>query len=169
MQREKQHDENWICYCLNSGLICKVSAGNENAFQTTSYLSALSSREHLLLPLVLGLRRWAQVCFQLRPWPVAHISKASSKEFFVFFNMLFLLVFLDLCDRPCRGRWAATVCLRPHGYLLLTAAQRVSFAYLPERGVFFSFISAWNKIYDISIGCFVSCFQLKLIQSSVFL
>lgn len=92
---------------------------------------------------------------------------------FVFFNMLFLLVFLDLCDRPCRGRWAATVCLRPHGYLLLTAAQRVSFAYLPERGVFFlfffSFISAWNKIYDISIGCFVSCFQLKLIQSSVFL
>ncbi|TKS78387.1 Terminal uridylyltransferase 4 [Collichthys lucidus] len=44
------------------GLICKVSAGNENAFQTTSYLSALSSREHLLLPLVLGLRRWAQIC-----------------------------------------------------------------------------------------------------------
>lgn len=48
---------------LNSGLICKVSASNENAFQTTSYLSALASREHLLLPLVLGLRRWAQVCF----------------------------------------------------------------------------------------------------------
>ncbi|KAI3372656.1 hypothetical protein L3Q82_023126 [Scortum barcoo] len=47
---------------LNSGLICKVSAGNENAFQTTSYLSALSSREPVLLPLVLGLRRWAQIC-----------------------------------------------------------------------------------------------------------
>uniref|UniRef100_A0A8D0A2K8 Terminal uridylyl transferase 7 n=1 Tax=Sander lucioperca TaxID=283035 RepID=A0A8D0A2K8_SANLU len=44
------------------GLMCKVSAGNENAFQTTSYLSALSSREDLLLPLVLGLRRWAQIC-----------------------------------------------------------------------------------------------------------
>ncbi|XP_045890712.1 terminal uridylyltransferase 7 [Micropterus dolomieu] len=51
-----------ICKEEKSGLICKVSAGNENAFQTTSYLSALSSREHLLLPLVLGLRRWAQIC-----------------------------------------------------------------------------------------------------------
>uniref|UniRef100_A0A8C2ZYU8 CCHC-type domain-containing protein n=1 Tax=Cyclopterus lumpus TaxID=8103 RepID=A0A8C2ZYU8_CYCLU len=38
-----------------------LSAGNENAFQTTSYLSALSGREDLLLPLVLGLRRWAQI------------------------------------------------------------------------------------------------------------
>lgn len=46
----------------DSGLICKVSAGNENAFQTTGYLAALSSREPVLLPLVLGLRRWAQVC-----------------------------------------------------------------------------------------------------------
>ncbi|XP_070820405.1 terminal uridylyltransferase 7 [Chaetodon trifascialis] len=51
-----------ICKEKNSGLICKVSAGNENAFQTTSYLSALSNREPLLLPLVLGLRRWAQIC-----------------------------------------------------------------------------------------------------------
>jgi len=38
-----------------------VSAGNENAFQTTSYLAALSAREDLLLPLVFGLRRWAQI------------------------------------------------------------------------------------------------------------
>lgn len=53
---------------LLSGLICKVSAGNEMAFQTTSYLSALSSREHLLLPLVLGLRRWAQVRFHVSCW-----------------------------------------------------------------------------------------------------
>lgn len=51
-----------ICKEKNSGLVCKVSAGNENAFQTTSYLSALSNREPLLLPLVLGLRRWAQIC-----------------------------------------------------------------------------------------------------------
>uniref|UniRef100_A0A3Q3PZ88 polynucleotide adenylyltransferase n=1 Tax=Monopterus albus TaxID=43700 RepID=A0A3Q3PZ88_MONAL len=51
-----------ICKEKKSGLICKVSAGNENAFQTTTYLSALASREHLLLPLVLGLRRWAQIC-----------------------------------------------------------------------------------------------------------
>ncbi|KAM9359903.1 terminal uridylyltransferase 7 [Symphorus nematophorus] len=51
-----------ICKEKNSGLVCKVSAGNENAFQTTSFLCALSSREHLLLPLVLGLRHWAQIC-----------------------------------------------------------------------------------------------------------
>ncbi|XP_032371984.1 terminal uridylyltransferase 7 [Etheostoma spectabile] len=51
-----------ICKEKESGLMCKVSAGNENAFQTTSYLSALSSQEALLLPLVLGLRRWAQIC-----------------------------------------------------------------------------------------------------------
>ncbi|XP_019954729.2 terminal uridylyltransferase 7 [Paralichthys olivaceus] len=50
-----------ICKERKSGLTCKVSAGNENAFQTTSYLSALANREHLLLPLVLGLRRWAQI------------------------------------------------------------------------------------------------------------
>uniref|UniRef100_A0A4W6BQR3 Terminal uridylyl transferase 7 n=1 Tax=Lates calcarifer TaxID=8187 RepID=A0A4W6BQR3_LATCA len=51
-----------ICKEKRSGLICKVSAGNENAFQTTSYLSALANQEHLLHPLVLCLRRWAQIC-----------------------------------------------------------------------------------------------------------
>ncbi|XP_067377388.1 terminal uridylyltransferase 7 isoform X2 [Channa argus] len=51
-----------ICKDKKSGLICKVSAGNENAFQTTSYLSALASQEPLLHPLVLCLRRWAQIC-----------------------------------------------------------------------------------------------------------
>uniref|UniRef100_A0A3B5AS76 polynucleotide adenylyltransferase n=1 Tax=Stegastes partitus TaxID=144197 RepID=A0A3B5AS76_9TELE len=51
-----------ICKEKKSGLICKVSAGNENAFQTTSYLSAIASREPLLLPLVLSFRRWAQIC-----------------------------------------------------------------------------------------------------------
>lgn len=54
------------CNFLHSGLICKVSAGNEMAFQTTSFLSALSSQEHLLLPLVLGLRHWAKVCLLQR-------------------------------------------------------------------------------------------------------
>ncbi|XP_024131368.1 terminal uridylyltransferase 7 isoform X2 [Oryzias melastigma] len=51
-----------ICKEKKSGLICKVSAGNENAVQTTCYLLALSSREPVLLPLVLGLRRWARIC-----------------------------------------------------------------------------------------------------------
>ncbi|XP_054895394.1 terminal uridylyltransferase 4 [Poeciliopsis prolifica] len=56
-----------ICKERKSGFICKVSAGNENAFQTTSYLSALANMEHLLLPLVLGLRHWAQICEIDRP------------------------------------------------------------------------------------------------------
>uniref|UniRef100_A0A3Q2CX27 polynucleotide adenylyltransferase n=1 Tax=Cyprinodon variegatus TaxID=28743 RepID=A0A3Q2CX27_CYPVA len=56
-----------ICKERKSGLICKVSAGNENAFQTSSYLSALGKMNHLLLPLVLGLRRWAQLCEIDRP------------------------------------------------------------------------------------------------------
>ncbi|XP_014856072.1 PREDICTED: terminal uridylyltransferase 7 [Poecilia mexicana] len=56
-----------ICKERKSGLICKVSAGNENAFQTTSYLSALANMERLLLPLVLGLRHWAQICEIDRP------------------------------------------------------------------------------------------------------
>uniref|UniRef100_A0A3Q2ZV19 polynucleotide adenylyltransferase n=1 Tax=Kryptolebias marmoratus TaxID=37003 RepID=A0A3Q2ZV19_KRYMA len=51
-----------ICKDKDSGLICKMSAGNENAFQTTSYLSALASRERLLHPLVVGLRHWARIC-----------------------------------------------------------------------------------------------------------
>lgn len=56
-----------ICKERKSGLICKVSAGNENAFQTTSYLSALAKMDQHLLPLVLGLRRWAQLCEIDRP------------------------------------------------------------------------------------------------------
>lgn len=55
-----------VCKEKKSGLICKVSAGNENAFQTTSYLSAFTSQEHVL-PLVLGLRRWASICQIDRP------------------------------------------------------------------------------------------------------
>uniref|UniRef100_A0A3Q2VEL9 polynucleotide adenylyltransferase n=3 Tax=Haplochromini TaxID=319058 RepID=A0A3Q2VEL9_HAPBU len=51
-----------ICKERSSGLICKVSAGNENAFQTTTYLSALATQEPLLMPLVLGFRRWARIC-----------------------------------------------------------------------------------------------------------
>ncbi|XP_057688013.1 terminal uridylyltransferase 7 [Corythoichthys intestinalis] len=56
-----------ICKEKNSGLLCKVSAGNENAFQTTSYLASLSTQERLILPLVLGLRQWAKICQIDRP------------------------------------------------------------------------------------------------------
>lgn len=56
-----------VCKEINSGLLCKVSAGNENAFQTTSYLSAVVHHEPLILPLVLGFRHWAQICQIDRP------------------------------------------------------------------------------------------------------
>uniref|UniRef100_A0A668A5K0 Terminal uridylyl transferase 7 n=1 Tax=Myripristis murdjan TaxID=586833 RepID=A0A668A5K0_9TELE len=51
-----------ICKDKKSGLICKVSAGNDNACHTTSYLAALASREPLLHQLVLCLRQWAWIC-----------------------------------------------------------------------------------------------------------
>ncbi|XP_077570669.1 terminal uridylyltransferase 7 isoform X3 [Stigmatopora nigra] len=56
-----------ICKEKDSGLLCKVSAGNENAFQTTSYLTSLATQEDLILPLVLGLRHWAKICSLDRP------------------------------------------------------------------------------------------------------
>lgn len=60
---------------------------------------------------------------------------------------------LDLCDRSCRGRWATTIRLCPHGYLLLTAAQRAHLACLPEaRGVCFFPFFAWNRIYSINFS-----------------
>ncbi|XP_028313521.1 terminal uridylyltransferase 7 isoform X2 [Gouania willdenowi] len=51
-----------VCKDKQSGLVCKVSAGNENAFQTSCYLSEMVRTEPLLLPLVLGFRRWAKIC-----------------------------------------------------------------------------------------------------------
>ncbi|XP_061116919.1 terminal uridylyltransferase 7 [Conger conger] len=56
-----------ICQEKASGLICKVSAGNENAYLTTTYLSALVEQEPRLLPLVVSLRRWAQICHVDQP------------------------------------------------------------------------------------------------------
>ena len=44
-----------------SALLCRVSAGNDSACLTTQFLSALANGEPRLLPLVLGLRRWATV------------------------------------------------------------------------------------------------------------
>ncbi|XP_023658732.2 terminal uridylyltransferase 7 [Paramormyrops kingsleyae] len=51
-----------VCKEKQSGLICKVSAGNDNAYLTTEYLSALANLEPHLRPLVVGFRRWAQIC-----------------------------------------------------------------------------------------------------------
>ncbi|KAJ8413908.1 hypothetical protein AAFF_G00065060 [Aldrovandia affinis] len=56
-----------ICRDNASGLICKVSAGNDNACLTTTYLVALGNLEPRLPPLVIGLRHWAQICHVAEP------------------------------------------------------------------------------------------------------
>uniref|UniRef100_A0A8C4YY12 CCHC-type domain-containing protein n=1 Tax=Gadus morhua TaxID=8049 RepID=A0A8C4YY12_GADMO len=51
-----------ICKEKQSRLVCKVSAGNDHACQTTSYLATLANQQPLVLPLVIAFRHWAQIC-----------------------------------------------------------------------------------------------------------
>uniref|UniRef100_A0A8D1EZL1 Terminal uridylyltransferase 4/7 nucleotidyltransferase domain-containing protein n=1 Tax=Sus scrofa TaxID=9823 RepID=A0A8D1EZL1_PIG len=50
-----------VCREKQSGLLCKVSAGNENACLTTNHLTALGKLESKLVPLVIAFRHWAKV------------------------------------------------------------------------------------------------------------
>lgn len=50
------------CRDVHSGLLCKVSGGNEVACLTTNHLAALSRLEPRLVPLVLAFRHWARLC-----------------------------------------------------------------------------------------------------------
>ncbi|XP_028853007.1 terminal uridylyltransferase 7 [Denticeps clupeoides] len=51
-----------LCKEKDSGLLCRVSSGNERAVLTSRYLSQLAQREPSLLPLVLAFRHWARIC-----------------------------------------------------------------------------------------------------------
>ncbi|XP_024134004.1 terminal uridylyltransferase 4 isoform X2 [Oryzias melastigma] len=51
-----------FCRDKSSGLLCKVSAGNDVACLTTNHLAALAKREPRLVPLVLAFRYWARLC-----------------------------------------------------------------------------------------------------------
>lgn len=51
-----------VCREKSSGLICKVSAGNESACITTAYLSEMASLEPQLIPLIICFRFWAKIC-----------------------------------------------------------------------------------------------------------
>ncbi|KAL1022737.1 hypothetical protein UPYG_G00031670 [Umbra pygmaea] len=51
-----------FCRDVISGLMCKVSAGNEVACLTTNHLAALAKLEPRLVPLVLAFRLWAKLC-----------------------------------------------------------------------------------------------------------
>ncbi|XP_072129834.1 terminal uridylyltransferase 4-like isoform X1 [Mobula birostris] len=50
------------CRDIKSGLICKVSAGNDMACLTTNLLATLVKLEPRLIPLVLAFRCWARIC-----------------------------------------------------------------------------------------------------------
>ncbi|XP_078526720.1 terminal uridylyltransferase 4 isoform X2 [Lissotriton helveticus] len=51
-----------FCRDIKSGLMCKVSAGNDVACLTTDLLAALGKLEPSLIPLVLAFRYWARLC-----------------------------------------------------------------------------------------------------------
>lgn len=51
-----------FCRDVTSGLMCKVSAGNDVACLTTNHLAALATLEPRLVPLVLAFRYWANLC-----------------------------------------------------------------------------------------------------------
>ncbi|KAL0979932.1 hypothetical protein UPYG_G00191750 [Umbra pygmaea] len=80
-----------ICKDKNSGLVCKVSAGNDSACLTTSYLSELTNQQPVLLPLVLGFRHWAQIC---------HIDHAEEGGLPSYVLALMAIYFLQQRKRP---------------------------------------------------------------------
>ncbi|XP_036749140.1 terminal uridylyltransferase 4 isoform X3 [Manis pentadactyla] len=51
-----------VCKDRKSGLLCRVSAGNDMACLTTDLLAALGRTEPVFTPLVLAFRYWAKLC-----------------------------------------------------------------------------------------------------------
>ncbi|KAG2465655.1 TUT7 uridylyltransferase, partial [Polypterus senegalus] len=51
-----------VCKEKESNLLCKVSAGNENAYLTSEHLAALAKLEPCTTPLVVAFRYWAKIC-----------------------------------------------------------------------------------------------------------
>ncbi|XP_053152190.1 terminal uridylyltransferase 7 isoform X2 [Hemicordylus capensis] len=56
-----------VCKEKQSGLVCRVSAGNENACLTTNHLATLGKLEPPLVSLVVAFRYWAKLCCMDRP------------------------------------------------------------------------------------------------------
>uniref|UniRef100_A0A2K5C039 RNA uridylyltransferase n=1 Tax=Aotus nancymaae TaxID=37293 RepID=A0A2K5C039_AOTNA len=52
-----------VCRDRKSGLLCRVSAGNDMACLTTDLLTALGTMEPVFIPLVLAFRYWAKLCY----------------------------------------------------------------------------------------------------------
>ncbi|KAM5247755.1 terminal uridylyltransferase 4 isoform 2-T2 [Ctenodactylus gundi] len=52
-----------VCKDRKSGLLCRVSAGNDTACLTTDLLAAVGKVEPVFIPLVLAFRYWAKLCY----------------------------------------------------------------------------------------------------------
>nr|XP_020661480.1 terminal uridylyltransferase 7 [Pogona vitticeps]XP_020661481.1 terminal uridylyltransferase 7 [Pogona vitticeps]XP_020661482.1 terminal uridylyltransferase 7 [Pogona vitticeps] len=56
-----------VCKEKQSGLVCRVSAGNENACLTSNHLAMLGKLEPRIVSLVIAFRHWANLCCADRP------------------------------------------------------------------------------------------------------
>lgn len=88
-----------ICTEKASGVTCKVSAGNDYAYLTTTYLSAVGELEPRLLPLVIGLRRWAQIC---------HVDQPEEGGLPPYVLALMVIYFLQQCREPVLPAYLGT-------------------------------------------------------------
>ncbi|XP_070261230.1 terminal uridylyltransferase 4 isoform X2 [Myotis yumanensis] len=52
-----------VCKDRKSGLLCRVSAGNDMACLTTDLLAAIGKMEPAFIPLALAFRYWAKLCY----------------------------------------------------------------------------------------------------------
>uniref|UniRef100_A0A3B4ZR26 polynucleotide adenylyltransferase n=1 Tax=Stegastes partitus TaxID=144197 RepID=A0A3B4ZR26_9TELE len=93
-----------FCRDVRSGLMCKVSAGNDVACLTTNHLAALAKLEPRLVPLVLAFRYWARLC---------HIDCQAEGGIPSYSFALMVIFFLQQRKEPILpvylGRWVGTV------------------------------------------------------------
>uniref|UniRef100_A0A673N9C3 CCHC-type domain-containing protein n=1 Tax=Sinocyclocheilus rhinocerous TaxID=307959 RepID=A0A673N9C3_9TELE len=79
-----------FCRDVASGLMCKVSAGNDVACLTTNHLAALARLEPRLVPLVLAFRHWANTRLTLKQ-PVSASLGQLWLELLCFYTLEFAL------------------------------------------------------------------------------
>ncbi|XP_053549441.1 terminal uridylyltransferase 4 isoform X2 [Bombina bombina] len=80
-----------FCKDIKSGLVCKVSAGNDTACLTTELLATVGRLEPVLIPLVVAFRYWAKLC---------HIDCQTEGGIPSYSFALMVLFFLQKRKRP---------------------------------------------------------------------
>ncbi|XP_010769923.1 terminal uridylyltransferase 4-like [Notothenia coriiceps] len=89
-----------FCRDVSSGLMCKVSAGNDVAWLTTNHMAVLSRLEPRLIPLVMAFRYWARLC---------HVDCQSEGGLPSYSFALMVIFFLQQRKQPILpvylGRW----------------------------------------------------------------